>query len=61
MALTFCIKAINSGGAKEYKQRVPGIFAKIIQSQRCSLSMQTPLAPLIWRQITPLQCQFYEM
>ena len=32
------IEAINSGGAKEYKQRPPCIFAKIIQSQGYSPS-----------------------
>ena len=37
----------------------PAFFAKIIQSQGCSPSMQTPLASLIWKLFTLLQCQFY--
>ena len=46
MTLAFWIEAINSGGAKEYKQRHLAFFAKIIQSQGCfSLSADTPSTP----------------
>ena len=48
MALTFWIEPMNSGGAKEYKQKAPYIFANIIHVLRGVLPEQYPLAPLIF-------------
>ena len=42
MALIFWIEAINSGGAKEQKQKAPCIFANIIQSQGLPSMNGTP-------------------
>ena len=57
----FGIEAINSGGAKEHKQKAPCIFANSILSHGVVFMTHTPLAPIILRFFTSLYYQFYEI
>ena len=61
MALTFWIEAINSGGAKEHKQKAPCIFCQYYPCLRgVFLEQYSPSTSNLEVIYPPLCCQFYE-